>query len=80
VYKRQVYSSHGTNPNWKTIARLMAVFLLKAAGVVEHVFDLTIGAVKAGRVAVKFRGQRKPRYTGSAAEMIEVSGVCPLGA
>jgi hypothetical protein len=60
-------------------AKLKAVFLLKAVGVVEHVLDLTIGAVRANRVAVTFRGQRKPRYTGSAAEVIEVSGRCPLG-
>lgn len=77
---RSVFSSHGENPNWKTIARLKAVFLLKAAGVVEHVLDLTIGTVRANRVAVKFRGQRKPRYSGSAAELIEVGGACPLGA
>ena len=71
---RSVFSSHGTNPNWKNIARLKAVFMLKAAGVVEHVLDLTIGAVRTKRVAVTFRGQRNPRSTGSAAEVIEVSG------
>jgi uncharacterized caspase-like protein len=77
---RSVYSSHGADPNWKNFARLKAVFLLKAAGVVEHVLDLAIGPVRAGRVAVKFRGQRKAHHSGSAAAIIEVNGPCPLGA
>lgn len=76
---RNVFSSHGTNPNWKTIARLKAVFLLKAAGVVEHVLDLTIGAVKAGRVAVKFRGRRPVRPGYGEATTIELNESCPLG-
>jgi hypothetical protein len=76
---RSGFANHGSNPNWKTFARLKAVFLLKAAGVVEHVLDLTIGTVRSGHVAVKFRGQRKARYAGSAPEIIEVSGTCPLG-
>src|SRR5205085_2858753 len=62
---RSVFATHGKNPNWKTFARLKAVFLLKAAGVVEHVLDLTLGAVRAGRVAVNFRGQQTGRYTGA---------------
>ena len=77
---RNVFKSHGANPNWKTVARLKAVFLLKAAGVVEHVLDLTIGTPRAGRAAIKFRGQRAAPYTGSPATTIEVNGSCPLGA
>ncbi len=77
---RSVFASHGTYSDWKTFARLKAVFLLKAAGVVEHVLDLTIGPVRAGRAAVKFRGRRPPRYTGSEATTIELNESCPLNA
>lgn len=77
---RNTFASHGTNPDWKTFARLKAVFLLRAAGVVEHVLDLTIGAVRAGRVAVKFRGRRPVRPGYGEATTIELNESCPLGA
>jgi hypothetical protein len=77
---RNTFASYGTNPDWKTFARLKEVFLLKAAGVVEHVLDLTIGAVRAGRVAVKFRGRRPVRPGYSEATTIELNESCPLGA
>jgi uncharacterized caspase-like protein len=76
---RAAFGSHGTSANWKTVARLKAVFLLKAAGVVEHVLDLTLGAVRGGRVAVKFRGQRPARH-GAAPVVIELNDTCPLDA
>lgn len=77
---RSVFSSHGTNPNWKTFARLKSVFLLKAAGVVEHVLDLTIGTARSGRVAIQFRGRRPVRPGYGDATVIELKGSCPLGA
>jgi hypothetical protein len=77
---RSVFASHGKNPNWKTFARLKAVFLLKAAGVVEHILDLAIGEVKAGRVAVKFRGRRPVRPGYGEASTIVLNESCPLGA
>jgi|GEM_PF-1006116 len=75
---RSVYHAHTATPDWKTFARLKAVFLLKAAGVVEHVLDLTIGTVRSGRVAIKFRGRRPAQYSGSDATTIELDGSCPL--
>ncbi|HMP57764.1 MAG TPA: caspase family protein [Gemmatales bacterium] len=77
---RSVYVNHGTNPNWRTFARLKAVFLLRATGVVEHILDLTIGTARAGKVKVDFRGQRAARYSGSPSTTIEVVGACPVGA
>jgi uncharacterized caspase-like protein len=74
---RSLFGSHGKNPNWKAFARLKAVFSLKAAGVVEHVLDLSIGPVRANQVMVKFRGQRNARY-GGPETFIEITGVCPL--
>jgi hypothetical protein len=73
------FGAHGTSANWKTVARLKAVFLLKAAGVVEHVLDLTLGAVRGGRVEVKFRGQRATRH-GATPVVIELNDTCPLDA
>jgi uncharacterized caspase-like protein len=75
---RSLHASHGKNPNWKTFARLKAVFLLKAAEVVEHVLDLTIGAVRSGQVAVKFRGRRPQRPGYGEATTLEINGSCPL--
>jgi hypothetical protein len=76
---RSVFAAHGRNPDWKAFARLKAVFLLKAAGVVEHILDLTIGTVRAGRVPVSFRGRRPRGYTRSEGAPIELAGSCPLG-
>lgn len=73
---RSVYASHGGDPNWKTFAKLKAIFALKAAGVVEHVLELTVGPARGEQVAIKFRGQRKD---GSNGGVIEIDGACPLG-
>lgn len=75
---RMMFCSHGKNPHWKELARLQAVFLLKATGTVDQILDLSIGAVKAGQVAVIFRGRRPARYTGKGPSLIEVSGTCNL--
>ena len=77
---RSVFASHGKDPNWKEFARLKAIFLLKATGTVEHVLDLTFGAVRAGQVPVKFRGRRPMRPGYGETTTIELSGSCPLGA
>lgn len=75
---REAFGSHGSDSNWRTFARLRAIFLLKAAGIVEHVHELTIGAMRNGSVPVTFRGQRRARYSGTAPEIIELKGLCPL--
>jgi hypothetical protein len=75
---KSAFGSHATDPNWRTFARLKSVFVLKAAGVVDHVLELSIGAVRNGRVTVKFQGQRQGKYAGSSPELIEVTGTCPL--
>ena len=75
---RSVYAQHGKWSAWRELARLQAVFLLKATGTVDHVLDLTIGPVRGGKVAVTFRGRRRARYTGREPVLIEVSGTCAL--
>jgi hypothetical protein len=73
-----MYSRFGKRSSWKEIARLQAIFLLKATGTVDHVLDLNIGPVRAGAIPVTFRGRRRPRYTGQEPTLIEISGTCSL--
>ena len=76
---RSMYARYGKQSSWRELARLQAIFLLKASGTVDHVLDLTIGPVRTSGVAVKFRGRRRPPYTGHEPVLIEVSGTCSLG-
>ena len=75
---RSIYARHGKSPSWREMARLQAIFLLKATGTVDHVLGLTIGPVQGGKATVEFRGRRPPRYTGHEPVQIEVSGTCPI--
>jgi hypothetical protein len=75
---RSTHARYGKSSAWREMARLQAIFLLKATGTVDHVLGLTIGPVRGGEVAVTFRGRRPPRYTGHEPIEIEVSGTCPI--
>ena len=77
---QQLYSKLKTNEKqYLEIARLAAVFTLKAGGVVEHVLDLTLGPLRNGKLHVRFRGQRRKVYVNKEAFIIAVEGDCPLG-
>lgn len=75
---RSMYGQYGKKPYWRELARLHAIFLLKATGTVHHVLDLTIGPVRGGKAAVTFRGRRRQRYSNQESPLIELSGACPL--
>ncbi len=75
---RNVYQHYGQSPNWKEYARLKSVFFLKMTGTVEHVLELSIGAVRSQKVAVKFRGRRCSRASNVPPTPIEIIGTCPL--
>lgn len=60
------------------LARLLAVFYLKASNTVEQVLELSLGPVSGTRLPVIFRGQRKRVYTNSAPAVIEFKGDCDL--
>jgi hypothetical protein len=75
---RSMYGRYGKQSSWRELARLQAIFLLKATGTVDHILDLTIGPVRGGKVAVTFRGRRRPRYTGQEPPLVEVSNTCSL--
>ena len=60
------------------IARLLAIFLLKAGGVVEHVLELSLGPIVDDKIHVKFRGRRRKIYTNADAIVFEIEGDCSL--
>jgi len=76
---RSVYAAHGKDQDWKDFARLLAIYYLKASGTVEHIIELKLGAVRAGKVAVAFRGRRRQYYSNVEPTVIEIKGHCPLG-
>jgi hypothetical protein len=77
---RQVVVQHRQNvERGLQLARLEAVFRLKAAGIVEQVFELALGPLAEEKVHVKFRGQRPRIYQNVDPEIITVEGDCDLG-
>lgn len=64
--------------SWRQRARLAAIYSLKMSGVVEDILDLTIGPVKGGTVAVKFRGRCRRRASNVDPVEIEVTGECKV--
>ena len=76
---RSVYAAHGKQREWKELARLLATYYLKASGTVEHILELKIGTVRAGKVAIAFRGRRRQYYSNVEPTVIEVNGQCQLG-
>jgi uncharacterized protein DUF4062 len=60
------------------IARLWAVFNLKASMTVEHILELGLGPIHSDKMAVRFRGQRHQIFTNKPGQIIEVAGSSPL--
>jgi class 3 adenylate cyclase len=60
------------------LARLQAIFYLKAAGVVGQVMELSIGSISQGKVHVRFQGKRAQVYTGVEPTTIAIEGDCSL--
>lgn len=75
---REVFRKHGSTSEWKEMARLKAVFLLKITGTVEHIIELALGTVRGNKVKVSFKGRRSQRYDNREPEIIEITGVCEL--
>lgn len=76
---QEIYRLHGESPDWRSFARLKAISMMKASGAIEHVLELTIGAVRADRVKVSFRGVRPRRYANEEPTAIQLDGYCRLG-
>ncbi len=59
-------------------ARLVAMFHLKAGGVVERIEHLAVGPMKKESVHVRFSGLRRQRYSNAKPTRIEIEGECKL--
>lgn len=76
---RDVYTAHkAKRSKWKDYAKLHAIYLLKKTGTVEHVLELTVGAVSKGKAAVTFRGRCVRQYSNQEPTVISVAGECSL--
>jgi len=60
------------------LARLKAIFFLKAAGIVEQVLELSLGPISQNKVHVRFRGRRRQADLDIDPTVIEIEGDCPL--
>jgi len=67
-----------TGEEFLKIARLGALFMLKAGGVVEHIQRLSLGPIRNGKVHVDFVGARRKKYSNVDPTIITVKGECPL--
>ena len=76
---RDLYTHYQDEPMlYLRLARLAAIFHLKAGDVIEQVQTLALGPVSDGRVHVKFAGKRRKKYSNRDAHPIEFEGDCPL--
>jgi hypothetical protein len=75
---RTLYKEFGRNEDYLCRARLAAIFVLKASGVVEHVTDLTL-SFDEDNVRVSFKGIRRRKYTNVPPATIQVDGSCYVG-
>lgn len=76
---RAVYREYKDQPRlFLQLARLAAIYFLKASGVVEQVRRLTLGPIKKGKVHVVFQGVRRKKYSNVDPVVIDLEGDCPL--
>jgi hypothetical protein len=76
---RAVYKEYKGQPLlFLQLARLAAIYSLKASGVVEQVRQLTLGPLRKGKVHVVFQGVRRRKYSNVDPEVINLEGDCPL--
>ncbi len=73
---QEVYRAHKSQSDWRDIARLRAIFLLKMTGTIEHVIDFSIGSIRSGKVKITFRGKRPRQFGNVDPETIEIVGDC----
>ncbi len=76
---RAVYGEYKDKPRlFLQVARLAAIYFLKASGVVEQVRQLTLGPLKKGKVHVRLQGVRRKKYSNVDPVVIDLEGDCPL--
>lgn len=76
---QSLYPIYKDNPKvYLELARLQAIFFLRAAGVVDQVMELALGPISQGKVHVRFQGKRQHLYAGIESAAIEIEGDCSL--
>lgn len=76
---RAVHNEYQAQPRlFLQLARLAAIYFLKASGVVEQVRQLTLEPLGRGKVHVVFKGVRRKKYGNVEPVVIELEGDCPL--
>ncbi len=76
---RDLYAEYRDDPTlYLRLARLGAIYALKAGDVIETVEKLTLGPIQDRRVHVSFAGRRRKKYSNVAPQVIEIEGECPL--
>jgi len=71
-------SYHAKPVEFLRLARLQAVFALKATHTVEHILAFTLGPIAKSGVQVHFEGRRRQAYTNRSATVLRITGKCPL--
>lgn len=76
---QSLYPTYKDRPKvFLELARLEAIFFLKATGIVEQVLELSLGPISQEQVHVRFRGRRPPMYFSIEPTVLELEGSCPL--
>jgi DNA-binding MarR family transcriptional regulator len=76
---RDLYARFGNDPMlYLRLARLGAIYALKAGDAIETVERLALGPIHDGRVHVSFAGKRQKLYSNKAPHVIQIEGDCPL--
>jgi hypothetical protein len=68
----------GTQADFPKTARLWAVHYLTASGICDEVLELKLGAIRGGKMSVRFRGSRRERHSGAVLYTVQVVGTCQL--
>ena len=74
---KKLLAGSGRSPQALIFARLEAVFLLKAASIVESILTLNL-CFESDGVSIEFEGRRPQRYQNEKPEVIRVAGTCSL--
>lgn len=73
------HKSFGSDPHFfLVVARLLAVYFIRAAWIAEEILELNLGPIADGKVHVRFRGRRRRRAINVEPEIIEIEGDCVL--
>ncbi len=76
---RSVYAAHKQDSEvFLQVARLAAIYALKAGDVIEQVLELGLGPVQGGKCRVKFRGRRRRKYSNVEPHLMQIEGECPV--